>query len=148
MREQVADRDAALAVALEPGHVAGHGIGEADAALLHQRHDRGGRGDDLCQRCQVKHRIDRHRLVRGDERARPVGLLEQHPIAAADQHHGAGRLAGGHGGLDDAIDAGEAGGDIRRRLGAGDGQSVCGHRGRNGHERQEAADASGWGHRG
>ncbi len=108
VRQQMPDRDGALAVALEARHEAGHGIVEPNPSLLYQPHHRRRRRNDFGQRRQVEDRVQRHPFRRGIDGAIAVCLFVQHLVAAADEHDCAGRLSCGDRFLDEAIDRGKA----------------------------------------
>ncbi len=95
----------------------GNRVVQPEPPLLHQRHHRGGRGDDLRKRRQVEDRIHRQELAGGLRGTDAVGLQVQDPVAATDQDHGSRGLAGGDGGLHNTVDAGEPG--LAGRLGLG-----------------------------
>ena len=83
VREQVADGDVALPVALEAGDVAGHRIDQAQPAFFDQLHHAGRRRDDLGQRGRVEDRVQRHRLARRQRGPRPDRLPDEDAIARA-----------------------------------------------------------------
>ena len=102
--EQFANGDVLLAVLRELGQLGGDRIVEANAALLHQLHDgRGGR-DALGQRGEIEDRIDGHGLARGLERSIAERAAVDNVAVMADQEHGAGDVAVGHGLLHDGIE--------------------------------------------
>ena len=121
VRQQVADRDAALAVALEARHVPRHRIVQPDATLFHQPHHGGRRRDHLGQRREVEDRIGGHRLGRGDDGALAVGLLEQDDVAPANQHDRARHLPGLDGLEDERVHLRVRVLDERHREAVGDG---------------------------
>ena len=92
VRQQVANRDAVLAVFGEFRNERRDRIGQADTALFHQHHHRRRRGDHLGHRRQIEDCVERHRLERGLERAVAVRLPEHDRVVTADQDDGARHL--------------------------------------------------------
>ncbi len=114
VREQVADGDVALPVALEAGDVAGHRIDQPQPAFFDQLHHAGRRRDDLGQRGRVEDRVERHRLARRQRGPRPDRLPDEDAIAVPDDDHRARQLLRGDRVVDQRMDARR-----QRRLGAG-----------------------------
>jgi hypothetical protein len=87
MGEELDDRDAALPVGLEAGHVRGHRVGEAEGAALGEDPHRAG-GDDLGIGVQEPERL----VARGCPRLEPrlaEGLEEGEPAASGHRDLGA-----------------------------------------------------------
>jgi hypothetical protein len=108
VRQEMANRDAALAIPIESRHQRRHWIVEPEPARFDQLHYRGRRGHHLGQRREIEDRIDGHRLDRGNDGAPAVRFLEQNAIAATHQHHGSRRRTGLHGVVHHPIDSGKA----------------------------------------
>jgi len=96
MRQQLSNRNVALAVALEAGNIRCHPIAQADAALLDEHHHARRRGDDLGQRRQIEDGVERHRLDRRRDGAIADGLLIEDSIASADEDNRARQLPVGN----------------------------------------------------
>ena len=92
MGQKMTDGDVTFAVAFEARDVGGHTIAQSNASLLDQDHDAGGRGDDLGQRGQVEHRVERHRLGVRHERAIADRFLIEDLVAPAHEHDRARQL--------------------------------------------------------
>src|SRR6185503_4168650 len=86
VREQLANGDGLLAVALEFGEVAiGRRI-QINLAALEQQHYGRRTGKDLCERSGVENRILRHRLLFWRERSAPVTPAVDAAISLKPEH--------------------------------------------------------------
>src|ERR1700682_2630630 len=86
MREQIANRDVALA-ALELRNVVGDLVVQAELALLEELHQRRRGSDYLGQRREVEDGVDSHRLGSGNQRTLAVSFAMYDLAVMADQKH-------------------------------------------------------------
>src|SRR5687768_2346405 len=107
MCQQMANRDVALAVALESWNVGRDRIRESHATLLHEPHYGRRRSHDLGQGGEVENRVERHRLDGRDDGTLPVGFLEENLVTTSDEDDRSRRLLRGDRLFDQPIDAGK-----------------------------------------
>ena len=118
MREQVAQRDVALAF-LKFGDVVGDLVVQTELALLEKLHQRRGGGNDFREGGAVEDGIGRHGLGLRNQRPFPVRLAVDDLAVVSDQQNGAGQAILCDGLVDDLIQ--------RRRASEG----LCGKRSGN-----------------
>ena len=133
VRQDVADRDAPLAVPAEFRDERRHRIGQADAPILHQHHHRHRRYDYFFgERRHIEDGVDRHRLSHGLEGTAAIGAAEHDRVPAPDEDDRTRQAVRRDGVADDRVDTGQPG-EVERwgRLdgrGGGQGEGRGGYR--------------------
>jgi hypothetical protein len=87
VREELPEGDPPFAVAAELGHVGCRRRVEGDLPSFGEDQDARRRRDRLRQGGEVEDGVPLHRRPLGEERAGPVGLLEEDAVVAADGDH-------------------------------------------------------------
>ena len=105
-----------------------HSVGQSDLPILDKEHDRTRRGDDLCERGEIKHRVERHRLRRRLKGPHPIRLAVDRMIATTHPDNRTRYLTECYRLLDHRIRLIGPGGARRRRTahkGQAAGQGAC-----------------------
>src|SRR5262252_8301931 len=92
MNQQMFNCDVLLAGLAEFRDIARHRVTESELSVFCEDHDGGCRGHDLCQRCEIKDRIDRHRLRCGHQGPLTISFTEDDLALTPNEDHCARQL--------------------------------------------------------